>query len=172
MERPIYEIFEHASSHNIVKTNVQLCIKVKIKHKNLRCRNSDINVVHFTFTTVFILLLIKNQPRNLITRRERKRKVKVSTEKDRGYGYDWELERCQGRELVCCYHTHLIHTAVAVLLLLDVVFFVLGDHTLSHCTGQDNALHRGILWQFCSVLTRPSSISPHGPGCWLLARGQ
>ena len=146
-----------------MKTNVQLCIKVKIKHKNLRCRNSDINVVHFTFTTVFILLLIKNQPRNLITRRERKRKVKVGTEKDRGYGYyyDWGLERCQGRELVCCYHTHLIHTAVAVLLLLDVVFFVLGDHTLSHCTGQDNALHRGILWQFCSVLTRPSTISLH-----------
>ena len=84
-------------------------INVKIKHRrNLQCRNSDINVVHFTFTTVFILLLIKNQPRNLITRRERKRKVKVGTEKDRGYGYyyDWGLERCQGRELVCCYHTH------------------------------------------------------------------
>ena len=48
----------------------------------------------------------------------------------------------------------------------DVVFFVLGDHTLSHCTGQDNALHRGILWQ-CSVLTRPSTISSHAPaaGC-------
>ena len=83
-------------------------INVKIKHKNLQCRNSDINVVHFIFTTVFILLLIKNQPRNLITRIGRKRKVKVSTEKDRGYGYyyDWGLERCQGRELVYCYHTH------------------------------------------------------------------
>ena len=71
-------------------------INVKIKHKNLQCRNSDINVVHFTFTTVFILLLIKNQPRNLITRRERKRKVKVGTEKDRSYGY-YHGEQEQGR---------------------------------------------------------------------------
>ena len=143
-ERPIYEIFEHASSHNIVKTNVQLCIKVKIKHKNLRCRNSDINVVHFTFTTVFILLLIKNQPRNLITRRERKRKVKVGTEKDRGYGYyyDWGLERCQGRELVCCYHTHLIHTADAVLLLVMLVMLSSLYWATTHChTVQDKTMH-------------------------------